>query len=219
MAFLGYGAAAALGGAFIYANLPTYLTIGAVAPTFAHLAAAKLIPIKGSLKEIETVDKKEIFTADELFKKGPIMVMAVRRPGCMLCRREAAELHTLLPLLNEKGIGLAAVVHESRGANEFKSYFPGGDVYLDTERTFYGPNERWLPHWVGFLRIGTYSNVYKAKQAKIEGNMEGEGRLLGGVYLIANNNIVYTHLEKEWGDAANIDEVREAVEKFTTKMK
>ena len=76
-------------------------------------------------------------------------------------------------------------MHKSRGANEFKSYFPGGDVYLDTERTFYGPNERWLPHWVGFLRIGTYSNVYKAKKAKIEGNMEGEGRLLGGMAIFS----------------------------------
>ncbi|EGT34998.1 hypothetical protein CAEBREN_23670 [Caenorhabditis brenneri] len=219
MAFLGYGAAAALGGALVYANLPTYLTIGAVAPTFAHLAAARLTPIRGSTREVETVDKKEEFMASELFKKGPIMVMAVRRPGCMLCRREAAELHKLLPLLKEKGIELAAVVHESRGANEFKSYFSGGDVYLDADRTFYGPNQRWLPHWIGFLRFGTYANVYNAKKAKIEGNMEGEGRLLGGVYLIANNDIVYTHLEKEWGDAANIDEVRAAIEKFGNKAK
>uniref|UniRef100_A0A1I7TGH4 Peroxiredoxin-like 2A n=1 Tax=Caenorhabditis tropicalis TaxID=1561998 RepID=A0A1I7TGH4_9PELO len=217
MAFLGYGAVAALGGALVYANLPTYLTIGAVAPKFAHLATAKLTPIRGSPREIETIDKNEQFTADELFKKGPIMVMAVRRPGCMLCRREAAELHTLLPLLKEKGIELAAVVHESRGANEFKSFFPGGEVYLDQDRTFYGPNERWLPIWVGFLRFGTYQNVYKAKKAKIEGNMEGEGRLLGGVYLIANNDIVFTHLEKEWGDAADINEVRAAIEKFDNK--
>lgn len=71
-------------------------------------------------------------------------------------------------------------MHETRGANEFKSWFSGGDVYLDTDRTFYGPNERWLPVWMGFLRFGTYSNVYKAKKAKVEGNMEGEGRLLGG---------------------------------------
>lgn len=123
MAFLGYGAAAALGGALVYANLPTYLTIGAVAPTFAHLAAAKLVPIRGGPKEKEVVERNEQFTvniftlklklfekfqADSLFKKGPIMVMAVRRPGCMLCRREAAELHTLLPLLKEKGIELVS---------------------------------------------------------------------------------------------------------------
>lgn len=35
-----------------------------------------------------------------------------------------------------------------------------------------------------------------------------------GVYLIANEKLVWHHLEKEWGDAANIDEVREAIRKF-----
>lgn len=45
MAMLGYGALAALGGAFFYANLPTRLTIGAIAPTAAYLSRAKLIPI------------------------------------------------------------------------------------------------------------------------------------------------------------------------------
>ncbi|CAI2327526.1 unnamed protein product [Caenorhabditis sp. 36 PRJEB53466] len=217
MAFLGYGAVAALGGAVIYANLPTYLTIGAVAPTFAHLAAAKLVPIRGAPGEKEKVERSEQFTAESLFTKGPILVMAVRRPGCLLCRREAAELHTLQPLLKQKGIGLAAVVHETLGANEFKSWFTGGEVYFDADRTFYGPNERWLPVWMGVLRVGTYSNAYKAKKAKVDGNLIGEGRLLGGVYLIANNEIVYTHLEKEWGDAANIAEVRAAVEKFSEK--
>uniref|UniRef100_A0A8R1DFC8 Peroxiredoxin-like 2A n=1 Tax=Caenorhabditis japonica TaxID=281687 RepID=A0A8R1DFC8_CAEJA len=215
MEIFGYGGMAALGGALIYANLPTAWTIGAVAPTFAHLAASKLVPIRGAPGEKELVERSELFTGESLFKKGPIMVMAVRRPGCLLCRREAAELHTLLPLLKENGIGMAAVVHETRGANDFKSWFSGGDVYLDTERHFYGPNERWLPIWMGFLRFGTYSNTYKAKQAKVEGNLVGEGRLLGGVYLIANNTIAYTHLEKEWGDAANIAEVKAAVEKFS----
>ncbi|VDM72828.1 unnamed protein product [Strongylus vulgaris] len=38
-------------------------------------------------------------------------------------------------------------------------------------------------------------------------------RLLG-VYLIANKELVYSHLEQEWGDAANIAEVREMIEKF-----
>uniref|UniRef100_A0A8R1DY18 Peroxiredoxin-like 2A n=1 Tax=Caenorhabditis japonica TaxID=281687 RepID=A0A8R1DY18_CAEJA len=214
MEFVGIGAVAALGGALVYANLPTSLTIGAVAPTYPHLAASKLVPIRGTPDEKERVDRGELFTGESLFKNGPILVMAVRRPGCLFCRREAAELQTLLPLLKKNGIAMAAVVHETRGANKFKSWFTEGDVYLDTERHFYGPNERWLPIWMGFLRWGTYSNVYKAKRANVGGNLAGEGRLLGGVYLIADNNIVYTHLEKEWGDAANIDEVKAAVEKF-----
>jgi len=35
---------------------------------------------------------------------------------------------------------------------------------------------------------------------------------ISGVYLIGSNKqIVYTHLEREWGDAARVDEVLNAV--------
>jgi hypothetical protein len=48
------------------------------------------------------------------------------------------------------------------------------------QKHFFGPQQRWLPLWMGFLRYSTYVNLYKTKQAGIEGNTEGEGRLLGG---------------------------------------
>ncbi|PIO69584.1 hypothetical protein TELCIR_08587 [Teladorsagia circumcincta] len=115
--------------------------------------------------------------------------------------------------IDEKISVLVAVVHETKGVNEFKPYFKG-DIYYDKERHFYGPNERWLPLWMGFLRIKTYVNMYKTKKAGFVGNTDGEGRLLGGLYLVSNNELIYTHLEKEWGDAANIDEVRDAIKKF-----
>lgn len=41
-----YAGLAALGGAAIYANLPTRLTIGAIAPTYTHLSKALLVPVK-----------------------------------------------------------------------------------------------------------------------------------------------------------------------------
>ncbi|EYB84544.1 hypothetical protein Y032_0314g2224 [Ancylostoma ceylanicum] len=209
MGMFGYGALAALGGAFLYANLPTRLTIGAVAPTASYLSGAKLVLISDEAR----VDETKMVQASSLFSKGPTMVMAVRRPGCMLCRKEAAELSTLEPNMKAAGINLVAVVHETKGVNDFKPYFKG-EVYLDKERHFYGPNERWLPLWMGFLRVGSYVNIYNARKAGYHGNTDGEGRLLGGVFLIANNELVYAHLEQEWGDAANLSEVRRAIEKF-----
>ncbi|CAJ0586830.1 unnamed protein product, partial [Mesorhabditis spiculigera] len=200
---IGYGALAALGGAIIYANLPTRLTIGAIAPTAQYLASAKLVKIDDE----KSVDKSKSLEASTLFNKGPTMVMAVRRPGCLLCRREAAHLSELKSLLDEKKIALIGVVHETKGVNEFKPYFKG-DIYFDEEKHFYGPNQRWLPVWMGFLRVGTYRNVWATKQEGFEGNMRGEGRLLGGVYLVDGDRLVWHHLEKEWGDAANIDEVQ-----------
>ncbi|VDM71084.1 unnamed protein product [Strongylus vulgaris] len=97
-----YGALAALGGAIFYANLPTRLTIGAVAPTFEYLSKAKLIPIP----EESSIDEKRVKEASTLFSEGPTMVMAVRRPGCLLCRKEAAELSSLEPNMRLAGINL-----------------------------------------------------------------------------------------------------------------
>ncbi|PIO75835.1 hypothetical protein TELCIR_02102 [Teladorsagia circumcincta] len=210
MAKLGYGALAVAGSALLYANLPTRWTLGAAVPSVDYLSKAKLIPI---IDDESRIDEKISVLASSLFDKGPTMVMAVRRPGCMFCRKEAAALSSLEPELKAAGIDLVAVVHETKGVNEFKPYFKG-DIYYDKERHFYGPNERWLPLWMGFLRIKTYVNMYKTKKAGFVGNTDGEGRLLGGLYLVSNNELIYTHLEKEWGDAANIDEVRDAIKKF-----
>ncbi|CAI5440964.1 unnamed protein product [Caenorhabditis angaria] len=214
MEYFGWTSLAALSSAVIYANLPTRLTIGAVVPTFAHLAKAQLVPISGEPNDPEVIDESKSLEASKLFDKGAHLVMAVRRPGCLLCRREAAEINNLAPALKAANINLIAVVHETLGANKFKNYFTNGQLFLDTQRTFYGPNERWLPIWMGFLRIGTYINVRKAKEANVNGNLKGEGRLLGGVFLVADGELKYAHLEKEWGDAADIEEVKAAIEKY-----
>jgi hypothetical protein len=67
---------------------------------------------------------------------------------------------------------------------------------------------------MGFLRISTYTNLYKTKKEKVDGNTEGEGRLLGGVYLINGKEMVFAHLEKEWGDAVDPKQVEEALDRL-----
>lgn len=58
--------------------------------------------------------------------------MAVRRPGCTFCRREASTISSIKDKLDAKGVKLIGVVHESLGVEEFKPYFKG-DLFLDTE--------------------------------------------------------------------------------------
>lgn len=43
-------------------------------------------------------------------------------------------------------------------------------MYLLKKR-FYGPQERWLPIWQGFLRFSTYKNLYDAKKAGFKGDL------------------------------------------------
>ncbi|KAI6213649.1 FERM domain-containing protein [Aphelenchoides besseyi] len=178
----GYLAAAVAGSAILYANLPTRLTLGSIYPTAAYLSQAKILPIeKGK-------------DAANLFEKGPVLVMAVRRPGCMFCRREAEQLNTLKDKFDRKNIKVIGVLHELEGAEEFRPFLKG-DLYFDPEKHFYGPSQRWLPFWMGGLRFSTYYNAYLTKKDNVKGNMKGEGRLLGGVYLIKNNELAYVHLE------------------------
>uniref|UniRef100_A0A7E4VIQ2 Peroxiredoxin-like 2A n=1 Tax=Panagrellus redivivus TaxID=6233 RepID=A0A7E4VIQ2_PANRE len=204
--YLGYGAVSAVLGAVFYANLPTKFTLGGVAPTVSYLAAAKLIKIE---TEKDILKGKQIIAKD-LFDAKPTLVMAVRRPGCTFCRKEAKDLSQIKDKLDAAGVQLVGVVHETKGVDDFKPFL-AGDVYFDSERRFYGPKERWMPVWMGFLRISTYLRARQTRDTP--GNFEGEGRLLGGVYLIDKERLIYSHLERTWGDPANIDEIVEALKK------
>ncbi|CAD5231675.1 unnamed protein product [Bursaphelenchus xylophilus] len=207
LGFIGTGAVAAAFGAVFYANLPTKYTLGHVVPTVKYLAEGNLRLVqKGT--DILTA---EPIKASELFEKGPTLLAVIRRPGCKLCRNEAQQLSNLKDKLDKKGVQLIGVVHEVKGVEEFQPYLKG-PVYFDQDKHFYGPNQRWLPIWMGFLRVGTYVNVYKTRHVK--GNLEGEGRLLGGVYLIKDGEMVFAHLEKEWGDAADPKEIEKAIDRL-----
>ena len=200
--YLSYGAVSAVVGALFYANLPTRWTIGTVGPTFNYLVDAKLKKIE-SEKDILTAKDT---TVKDLLNGSPLLVMAVRRPGCTFCRREASTISGITEKLNAKGVRLIGVVHESLGVDEFRPYLKG-DLYLDVEKRFYGPQERWLPIWQGFLRFSTYKNLYEAKKSGFKGNLAGEGRLLGGVYLLNKDKILFSHLEKEWGDQVDLNKL------------
>uniref|UniRef100_A0AC34R457 Peroxiredoxin-like 2 activated in M-CSF stimulated monocytes n=1 Tax=Panagrolaimus sp. JU765 TaxID=591449 RepID=A0AC34R457_9BILA len=205
--FLGYGAVSAVLGAVLYANMPTKYTIGHVIPTVSYLSKAKLIKLDS---EKDALTGKTI-EAKQIFDQGPVLVMAVRRPGCTFCRKEASELTQIKDKLDAAGVRLMGVVHEYQGVDQFKPFLKG-DVYYDTEKTFYGPEQRWLPFWIGFLRVNTYLNGFNSRH--VPGNYEGEGRLLGGVYLINKDQMLFSHLEKDWGDAVDPNDVLEAIKKI-----
>jgi len=128
-----------------------------------------------------------------------------------MCREEAGQLAALLPLLKAEGRtpNLVGVVHEDLGVAEFRGFFPGGRVFLDQQRRlFEALGSRWLGG-SGFLRPSVWRNVVRAKLSGVQGNSEGEGRLLGGVVVIGpgEQGVLYVHKEEVWGDHAPVDEV------------
>jgi len=104
-------------------------------------------------------------------------------------------------------------VHEELGVAEFrKEYFQNNPVYLDPQRQFFTLlGNRWLG-LSGFFDPSVWKNVYRARAKNVSGNMEGEGRLLGGVLVIGphDQGIVFEYHEEVWGDHAQLEDILEA---------
>ncbi|CAL4123055.1 unnamed protein product [Meganyctiphanes norvegica] len=129
-----------------------------------------------------------------------------------MCREEAQELSNLAASFEAKGVPMYAILHEQLGHKEFAPFFTG-DLFLDEEKRFYGPKER-RTLIMGLLRFSVWQNGARVKSKGIEGNLKGDGSLLGGVYLIGpgSQGILYEHRELEFGDHFNSLQLLAALE-------
>lgn len=128
-----------------------------------------------------------------------------------MCREEAQELSSLQPQIDAHGFNLFGIVHEEPGVDKFRPFF-NGPIYLDSERRFYGPKERWM-FLSGFIRPSVWSAIFRARGKGIDGNMKGEGRLLGGVFVVGagDSGVLLEHRESEFGDHANMTAILDVV--------
>nr|XP_058155361.1 peroxiredoxin-like 2A isoform X2 [Dasypus novemcinctus] len=198
------------------------LGAAAVALLLANTDVFLSTPQKATLEYLEAIELKTLgteprtFKAKELWEKNGAVIMAVRRPGCFLCREEAAGLSSLKPQLDALGIPLYAVVKEQVGheVQDFQPYFKG-EVFLDEKKEFYGPHRRKMM-LLGFVRLGVWFNFLRARNGGFSGNLEGEGFVLGGVFVVGpgKQGILLEHREKEFGDKVSLVSVLEAARKI-----
>ena len=68
------------------------------------------------------------------------------------------------------------------------------------------------------MRVQTWVNFFRAQNAGFHGNMDGEGRLMGGLFVVgsADQGVLFEYREKAWGDHADLKDVRAAIEKIKT---
>lgn len=103
-----------------------------------------------------------------------------------------------------------------------QKFLSGGHVYKDEDRAFYAflGNRKLIDarSFLGalFRPLGTWRALKRVrdrlKRKKIEGNMVGEGLLLGGVLVIdRDGEVTYAHPEKA-GEPADIDAVDAALD-------
>ncbi|CAG8590121.1 4979_t:CDS:2 [Paraglomus occultum] len=148
--------------------------------------------------------------AASLWEKNPLLIMVVRRPGCQLCREEVVRYAQHRDLITNKlGIPMIAVVHEriDDEVEQFNNGFWSGDVYYDEKKEFYNALGGGTLRWGGYLSMfkpSVWSNINRNRQTNVNGNFKGEGRILGGLYILrpGNSGIAYEYREKVWGDHA-----------------
>ncbi|XP_069977491.1 peroxiredoxin-like 2A [Penaeus vannamei] len=90
---------------------------------------------------------------------------------------EALALSSLKSQFEAKNVALYGLLHEELGAKEFTKFLDG-ELFLDQEKRFYGPEERRML-LTGMLRWSVWNNIMRANKKGVEGNLKGDGTLLG----------------------------------------
>jgi hypothetical protein len=110
------------------------------------------------------------------------------------CREEALELSSKKAELDALGVDLVAVVHETLGAEEFKSTsFPNAPLYLDTSKAFFkflGAGSLIWADPSDLTSPEAKKHGDRARAKKVKGNMKGEGRILGGLVVASANGVI-----------------------------
>jgi len=121
--------------------------------------------------------------------------------------------------LREKGVGLAAIVHEELGVEEFRAKFwPSDPIYLNTDRSIFAAinddrKVRKQGLLSGLFSADMWRRISGAKAAGVEGNLEGEGRVLGAILLMerGEGGAKWIRTEKSFGDHATNEEILSAL--------
>ncbi|KAJ1991546.1 hypothetical protein H4R33_001304 [Dimargaris cristalligena] len=176
-----------------------------------------------SIRNIELTDilvNSAKFPAWTLWQYNPCLILIIRRPGCQFCREEAMELASHRnKLYRNYGIKMIAVIHENLGAQEFSVKYWRGPVYLDEQQGFIsaigGGKPRWGSVVMSLFRPSVWGNLRRNLIKGIESDFDGEGRILGGLYVLhtGEQGIAYEHQEAVFGDHAPWDEVLAAAKK------
>ncbi|XP_012887524.1 PREDICTED: redox-regulatory protein FAM213A [Dipodomys ordii] len=238
---------------------PSFFTMGMWSIGAGALGAATLAvllantdlflskPKKATLEYLEEIDLKTLekeprtFKAKELWQKRGAVIMAVRRPGCFLCRethvasRVCSTAHTAWSIVKLQHVAPRKVklLRTHLSACPPLGGMPGSVTKLEliswvsfrlasrweaiivSVKKFYGPQKRKML-FMGFIRLGVWTNFFRAWNGGFSGNLEGEGVILGGVFVMGSGKqgILLEHREKEFGDKVDLRSVLEAAAKI-----
>ena len=148
-----------------------------------------------------------------------------------MCRSEAMRLHALKPKFDALGCNLVCLLKENipeqvdsflAGSGKHGEFW-GADtpLYLDNDMAFFralGGGKLRRGGLSSFLPFaGFWKRYAKIKNDVTDHNLEGEGAIKGGLYVVSKAGIHYEHFEKDFGVAAPPEEVLAACEAVANK--
>uniref|UniRef100_A0A6V7QX73 Peroxiredoxin-like 2A n=1 Tax=Ananas comosus var. bracteatus TaxID=296719 RepID=A0A6V7QX73_ANACO len=199
--------------------------VDSVAPysTIENISVQKLTPEYkvGMHRLVEA--KAPPMRASELWRDQPVVLLCIRRPGCIMCRAEAHQLYARKPVFDALGFQLIAVLHEQI-EQEVRDFWPrywGGVVVLDQGKDFFKAlgggdllKDKFLTGFVFNPRA--IANYKRAKSTGLDHNFRGEGEIKGGLFVVGHGKtgIAYQFIETNFGDWAPIGEVIDICSQF-----
>lgn len=163
------------------------------------------------------------FPASDLWKDSPVLLVVLRRPGCLLCREQAVKLWSERAQFEASGVKLVCVVHEwiQREIDGFAPKYWGGELYYDEGKAFYAAVHGGKVKKGSLLALlnplgEAWKNMKRAKGSGLveESNMNGDGLTLGGLMIFKKGgDVAYSYPEKTFGDHAPFEKVLEEARK------
>lgn len=159
-------------------------------------------------------------TLQQLVASNPVLILAVRRPGCVLCRAQAQRLWQRKGEVEALGFKVVCVVHQSlpTEVEAFAKSFWTGPLYLDPTKSLYKllHNGRVRKGGImSFFNANVWARIRSATREVSDHNLTGDGTTLGGMLLVAKGGTFYTLFpEKDFGDYPPLEEVLAAAAKL-----
>jgi hypothetical protein len=161
-------------------------------------------------------------TLGELWAAGPIVLVFLRRLGCMLCRTRAAEVDEARAAIESQGARVFAISFEflgegsDRDGSWTRSGCWGGTLLTDPTKQAYTAL---------FLRRSILSALYPQTRAaylaaarfRATSNVRGDGLMLGGTFVVdAGGAVLLDHRSAFFGDDAPVGGILKALARTAT---
>lgn len=137
-------------------------------------------------------------------------------------------MEEIKPVCEAVDCRIIAVAGEELGSEQFMAEFWSGELYFDLDRSWWsvlnGQSQGLFSGATSYLfgrgvskALATF-NEYEAAHGKVPDSGQGNGTQLGGVFVFGRwqeddeVKVLFAHLEGHWGDYADVDQVRSAVQ-------